>query len=179
MSEFVNKDNITLLIAILGFVMSLITWVKKFLTQRRKLSGKVLGIKSYEDVTFIYLLLENKSMLPISVTWIALRCGGESYPCTPLPVRIFEKVRRSRGEIIEIKREYSTPMPITIGELGAVNALVFFENLRQLPPDDATHLNLQVCTNRGKPMQMTLLLPEDWASQRNVSSSQTPSDEIL
>lgn len=174
MFELMNKDNITLIIAVLGFVMSLITWVKNSVMQRKKLIGKVLGIKSYADVTFIHLLLENKSILPISVTWIALKCNDESYPCTPLPVLVFENIRKSGSEIVEIKREYSTPIPITIGELGAVNALVLFENLRQLPPNDATHLNLQVCTNRGKPIEMSLLLPEDWACQRSTFSNQTP-----
>lgn len=159
-------DWITFGIAVAGFLMSLATWVKDFITQRKHIEGKVLNIKSYQSVTYIDLLIENRSRLPISITDISLFLGDSAYRCTPLPKLILEHTKSRKGEVYERTMKYSTPMPIQISNLGATTVVALFEGMKRLPPDDATHLNLSISTNRGSPVKMTLELPEGWAALR-------------
>ena len=90
-------DWITFGIAVAGFLMSLATWVKDFITQRKHIEGKVLDIKSYKNVTYMDLLIENRSRLPISITDISLALGGIAYHCAPLPVLVLEHTRSRKG----------------------------------------------------------------------------------
>lgn len=166
MPEWINQQNITFAIAVISFFMSLLSWIKEFYTHRRKLKFEIVGIKSYTDVTFIYLSIINCSRSPISITKISLLLDDVKCACTPTPVIVAEHTRSSGGEVYERRMEYSTAMPIQIDSPGSASALVLFEKLPQLPPDDATSLCLSICTSPGKPIQTKLKLPDDWAAQR-------------
>lgn len=148
--------------------MSLATWIKDFVSQRKNIHGRILSIKSYSDVTYVYLALENRSRLPIAVTSIDLVLNQSTYTCTALPTLVSSTTRRCKDTILKYAEEYSTSLPIRIQQLGAASILALFENMNQLPPDDATTLMLVIYTNRGKPVQMTLELPEGWAFQRRT-----------
>ena len=161
-------ELITLGIAIAGFFMSLASWIKDFITQRKHIEGKILDIKSYKSVTYCDFLIENRSRLPIAVTNIEMTLGLNSYPCSPLPTLVMEHTRSRKGEVYDRVMKYSTAMPIQIAGLGATTAGVLFEKMHQIPPDDTTHLTLSVSTNRGKPIEMKLELPAGWYARRTV-----------
>lgn len=160
------RESITLWIAVIGFIMSTATWISTLASKRRNLKGKILKIKSYADITYIYLLLENRSSLPIAVTQIILHQELEDNQCSPLPTEVSHHIYRDGDAIYHCRAELSTQLPIQIPSLSAMTALVLFERLTQLPPDDATHLNLEVLTNRGKEIRAKLPLPKGWADQR-------------
>lgn len=166
MPEWLNQQNITFVIAVLSFFLSLSSWVRDYYVHRQKLKFEITGIKSYADVTFIYLIVTNCSRSPVSITQIALLMDDAKYACASNPVLVAEHTRSCGGEVYERRMEYSTAMPIQIDGLGSTSALVLFENLKRLPPDDARFLNFSVRTNRGKPIQTKLQLPVAWASQR-------------
>lgn len=169
MLTWLTMQNVTFAIAVVGFLMSLASWIKDFISQRQNLAGHILGMKSYADVTYIYLELENRSRLPVAVTSIDLIFNHSIYTCTAIPKLVSSTTKRSKTEIIKYTEELSTPIPIQLQQLGATVALVLFEKVNPLPPDDTTALTLVVHTNRGKPIQMTLELPAEWACQRNIS----------
>lgn len=166
MPTWLSIQNITFAIAVAGFLMSLATWIKDYISQRQNLTGRILGIKSYANVTYINLVLENRSRLPIAVTSIDLIYNQNVYTCTALPKRVSSLTERRNKEIVKYTEEFSTALPIQLQQLGASVALVLFERMDLLPPNDAKALNLVIHTNRGNPIQMTLELPEDWAAQR-------------
>lgn len=167
MPTWLTMQNITFVIAVAGFLMSLATWVKDFVSQRKNLAGRILGIKSYANVTYMDLALENRSRLPIAITHFRLLLGEKIFDCAPLPTLVSAKEQRRGNELVKRTEEYSTALPIQLLSLGATNCLVLFERLPVLPPNDATHLTLLIGTNRGKEVRMTLPLPEGWASLRN------------
>lgn len=164
-----NWDNATRVIAITGLVISLYNLLLGIITQRRSFKIRVYDIKSYLDVTFIGIGIENRSRLSVAITQLSLYCGGTKTLCTPVPTLLYESIRRKGDEVTNRKQTYSTQLPITIAGLSAQSAFVLFEHLPELPRSDATSLTVEVCTNRGRPVQMTLELPEDWSSRRTPS----------
>lgn len=97
-----NRSDITFWIAFIGFVMSSATWIRSAVSLRRNLKGTILKIKSYADVTYVYLLLENRSSLPIAVNQIVLRTISEDSPCTPLPTQICRTLLSEGDKVIII-----------------------------------------------------------------------------
>ena len=160
-------EIITLVIAALGLVLSLLSWAYTLITQRRKIAISISEIKSYSDVTYLRMAFENQSRLPIAITRIALFLGEKIINCTVNPTLVTENTHRDgKGQITRVEVEKSTVIPIQIQSLGAVNALVLFEHLPELPEDDTTHLTFLIATNRGKAFETILELPKEWASQR-------------
>lgn len=162
----ISTNQITFWIAVAGFVMSLATWIKDLLTQRKKLAAHVLHLKVVKDELHMHLLIENRSRLPISVTRLELIQGKVRTSCTALPSLMFRSFISSGNTVSNERRDYSTPLPYSLSSLGAMTVLVRFEDLEQTPPLDATNLTLAVSTNRGRKVQMKLELPPGWADQR-------------
>lgn len=159
---------ITFGIAVVSFFMSLASWIKDFITQRKHIECKILEIKSYQDITFFRMIIENRSRLPIAIARMILVVNDKKFDCTLKPTIISEQVRRVRKEVIDRKTEFSQAFPIQLLELGAINGIILFEKMQELPENSATHLTFLISTNRGNPMKMILELPEGWASQRNT-----------
>ena len=165
---FNDRESITFTIAISGFLISLYNLLYGIITQHKNLEIRVYDIKSYSDVTYLHVGIENKSRLSIAVTQIYLLHGGSKSACSASPTLLRETVRRSGNEVIDRKQTFSTPMPVAISGLSAQSAFILFEHLQELPEDSATHLILEVCSTRGRPVQMKLELPEGWASRRKA-----------
>ena len=98
MPSWLTMQNVTFSIAVAGFVMSLASWIKDFLSQRKNLSFRILEVKSYCNVTFFDLLIENRLVsqlqLPTSPYWtetfrIHVRLSQYSY----LNIHVPEKER--------------------------------------------------------------------------------------
>lgn len=138
------------------------------LTQRKSFKIRVYGIQAEADITLLNIGIENCSRLSIAVTQITLLCKNSRTPCTANPTLLCESVRRKGREEISRKQTYSTQMPITVAGLSAQNAFILFEDLPELPASDATTLTVEVATNRGRPIQMKLELPDGWAAQRKI-----------
>lgn len=162
----ISAGQITFWIAVVSFAMSLASWVKDWLTQRKRLKARIVFMNALEHTVHMYLMLENKSRLPIAVTNIELILNENRTPCVPLPTLFFRQSKRSGDKVIEQRSEFSTALPIQLPGLGALTALVRFEKLEQTLPPDATHLTLLISTNRGRKARKTLALPQAWADQR-------------
>lgn len=161
-------NHITQIIAIVGFLISIYNLAISVMTQRKNFDIRIYGIKSYKDVTFLNIGIENKSRLAIAITQMILICGEERIPCTAVPTLVCTNTLREGNNIISMKQTFSSPLPLTVSGMAAQSALVLFENMKELPADEATSLTVEVCTNRGQPVRMKLELPADWAFQRRV-----------
>ncbi len=162
------KTNPTAAIASLSLMLSLYNLANDLISKRKNFRIRIYSIKSYKDVTYLHIGIENKSRLAIAVTQFFLLCGEGKTACTPSSTLLRETIRRSGKEITGVRQIFSTPMPIAVSGLSAQSAFVLFEGMQELPEDSATHLTVQVCSTRGRPVQMKLELPAGWASQRNT-----------
>ena len=163
-------EIVTFVIAIAGFLLSLTSWIKDFVTQRVRLDVQITTAGRNEALSaiFCYFAIANRSRLPISITNIELSQPGTQIACVPVPKLVFEGLRKEGSYVVERRPEYSTAMPVQIQSLGGVTVLAQFEHLPEKIPADATSLNLVICTNRGRPKRMTLPLPKDWDDPRNI-----------
>lgn len=162
---------ITFFIAVAGFLMSLATWIKDFITQRVCFSGRITQLHSHpsKNQCFFYLILANKSRLGISITDICISQCKQLAHCIPNSMMVSESTRRIGKEVISRNTECSTNLPIYIPGLGSASIIALFADLPERIQSDATSLNLVIYTNRGKSKKMKLELPQGWADQNRFS----------
>lgn len=160
------QDTVTFWIAIVGFLLSLASWIKEFITQRKKLNARIFMLNTRTETAYLDLLVENHSRIPVAITQIAVMIDGDLCYCSPLSKLVEECTVFRRGREVEHASKYSTSLPIQLSGLGAVASVVLFEHLKQPLPVDATSLTFVIYTNRGKPVQMTLALPKECSPQK-------------
>lgn len=165
----ITSSCVTFWIAVISFLMSLGTWIRTLITQRVNLRMKI--IEGYPDrigkseTVYFFLLIENLSRLPISISSVRLEFAGESIPCEAIPQFAYKSSFNVGERILEDHVVYTSGMPIQLEALGAVRSLIHFSRLPRPFPPDATHASLEVCTNRGKIKKLSLKLDEGWADR--------------
>ena len=157
--DLFTKENITFVIAVAGFAISLFNLAHR----RKSIIARILKLRCNDEILYSYIAFENHSELPIAITRIALEIDGNFYDATPIPKRIITRTRRIGKEIISRHEEYSTAIPMQLPSLGATTFLVVFEHLPTYPVADPTQVTLLTGTNRGKALKMSLELPPAWA----------------
>lgn len=148
------------IVAVASFLLSSSMWIHTLVTQRKSLNFKITEFKSYEGVTYFYLITENKSRLPISITNIRLYLGENYYDCSHVSNFLWSNTTNITGKPIDTRRYYSLAMPIQITPLGSVGGYIFYTIPQAEMPKTSTHLSLSTQTNRGRAIQTTLELPE-------------------
>ena len=155
---------ITFAVALAGLLLSAAIWIKDIISQRRDLRGRLLEVMICADYMTAFILLENRSRLAIAVTQIELQSGDLWIPCAQTP----ECILTFRNNTEVYRRVYSNELPIQIVGLGGSYAKLVFHHLPMIPEAASTHLTLRISTNRGKPFEISLQLPPDWADQRII-----------
>lgn len=158
---FFTRENITLALAILGSIGTLTSWTHTLLGNRKNLNVRVVGQRFSEmnnDSLLLYMSFENKSRLPIAITSIGIKINEITYTCTEIPIVTFQETTRCKGEILSHHEYTSIPLPISLSGLGATSGYVYFEFPGADFEFDATHLNFQLTTNRGRSIEKTLSL---------------------
>lgn len=154
------------LVAIAGFILSIINLVLTLKQNRKKLNIRLgdsgVGETTRRGVAFeIHYSIENLSQLPIAITRIQIQAAGKLYDCERLPFVVEEATRRSGKEIIDRTVFKSVTLPINLPALGADSGFLVF----LVPPDTLSKhdkdLILRICTNRGKAIQTTFSRYED------------------
>ena len=158
---FLTRENITLVIAIIGCIGTISTWICSYMSHRQNLDIRVLGHLIPEGYSVIlYVMLENKSQLPISITGISVCQNEILYPCQEIPIKVYETTTRKNKEIVSHNEYFSMPNPIFLPSLCGTSGYVYFEAPQEVFPPDATQLTLRLTTNRGKVVEKTLSLGE-------------------
>lgn len=144
-------QKVTLVISILALALSLAMWIYTLITHRKKVDIKILMYRHHEKCPLFYVLFENKSRLPISFTRIALVTpNGKYLDCMPVSERVFTRVSRKKGEVIDRRHFYSLPLPISLDSLGGLGGFVYFESDQLLFPTPPKSVTFLIHTNRGK-----------------------------
>lgn len=173
MKDFLSSitgAKVTFWIAVIGFFMSLSTWVKDLITQRVRLRARIVGCFELDQwdrpFLYLYLLIENLSRLPVSITNVLLAVDDAEMPCQAISELAYSLTETSGDDVTRRHEVYTDGLPVQLPTLGAQRVLLCFPNLPHAFPRDATQATLEVRTNRGNPKQMTLELPPDRFDQR-------------
>lgn len=157
-----DQLNVTTIIAVAGFCISLWTSISSWMAKRKNLRFAIYFARAAQDTVYFRLGVENLSQLPIAISRVQIKIGDAWFDCTPLPTIVQEHVRRSGKEIISRETVYSSALPIDLGPLGAFKGVLLFEGLPTLPEKRETVVNLRVSTNRGKAFETLVPLLSGW-----------------
>ena len=152
--------QVTFVIAVIGFLLSLSSWIHAWTTQRKSLTVTAYEACSFANLVYFVVAIENNSRLPISVNKLTLHYEDIVAPCTMIPKRVLELTRTHGKEIVERKTHYSMDMPVNINALSSATGYILFENLPYDLPTDANKAVLVIGTNRGRKVKKILELPE-------------------
>ena len=81
--SLLTKDNITLALSIFGSIGTLLSWLFSITKNRKNIDIKIAGRRFSNNTNFllVYMLFENRSSLPISITDISVQLDSTWYPC--------------------------------------------------------------------------------------------------
>ena len=143
------KDNIALIISIIGISLSLLNFALVLISRHKKIKLSILEY-SHGNKTHQFLLgLENCSQLPISISSIFLICDGIKYECTKTPHIVKRDTTYEIG-LYNTKEITSIAFPIAISSLGSLRGYVEFPNSPKAFENHDTVLSFSLHTNRGK-----------------------------
>ena len=139
--SILTRENITLALAVLGFMGTLISAICALWNRRRKISVDVRDYAYRQNLIQLLVFLENQSSLPLIISSVEIKIGEGKKECELLPKKITK-----RDEIL-----YRSPMfPINLpAHVGASYFFVFLDS-----PDiglaPGKNLFLVIHTNRGE-----------------------------
>lgn len=154
--KYLTRDNITLAIAIAGFLLSVINIVKDLILNRSKISinldrATMLLYRSNHPILF-RMIVENKSRLPICISRMFLVCNGKTFEFEWIPERVFNGTERQGEQVLDSNNQYSTSLPSVAQGLGAIGGFFFVYTDNDYTIDDLIRYpsKIIVNTNRGK-----------------------------
>lgn len=157
--------------AIAAFCVSVYNFIVSFNSSRKRVLMRFDGIYANTSainfkgvrckIVKIHYSFANKSQLPIAVTRIRLIIDGEYYDSEPRPYIVERFTNSMNGELYNQDIIKSTILPIHLDALGAQSGYLAFLIPQGMMSENETTLNFEICTNRGKAVQMTFLLHEE------------------
>ena len=131
---------VTFYIAVLGFAMSSLSWLRELWLRRNRIDLTVIDYTQVRNVTQFYLSLRNKSTLPASIAKISVKMDGVWVDCKLEPKPIKES------------RWYTamTPcFPISVPSLSFYALYVEFLPEKSIPLARGKEVCFQIHTSRG------------------------------
>lgn len=158
--NYFTKDNITFLLALIGSVGTITTWLLSYIKSRRNITIRLIAFDAKDNKILCYLFLENKSSLPISLTALSVIIDGVSFPCRYLPQKVRSDMRTVGSNVVSSQDYFNMTFPVQIGPLGATSGYVLFV----IPPSvlipDSKTVTFQVSSNRGRTFETKLSLDQ-------------------
>ena len=154
--KFLTKENITLLLAVLGSLGTLISWIYIYICNKKSVKIHLLLYKKGELGCLCYMSFENLSRLPISITRIQIEENENYYDCQMIPDIALTSSRSQNGEIYHRKVDYTEQIPINIAPLSSRSGYVYFPLHKFSCENPPIPLSFQVNTNRGSLKKISL-----------------------
>ena len=152
-----HTDKLANIAGVLGFFMALGTWAHTLLYQRRNLKISITHYDKQRRYLVFYLLIENLSRLPITISRIGITsANGTALECNLIPKIVVETTTTRKEEITKHEVLKSFNFPISLSELGGTSGFVVFEDHQDIFRDSSTVWNFQVYTNRGRALKLQL-----------------------
>ena len=147
----ITKDDITLIIAIIGAIGTLYSMVSSLWIKRKNLKISISNAAYRKDLHTLMLPIsfENRSHLPITVTSVRIFSLENELHVSEYPRCVNEYTHRHGSEIVDRKFQYNLNFPIGIGVLGAVSGCILLDISPKEFEKISTPLTVQVRSTRG------------------------------
>ncbi len=149
--QYFTKENFTLAIALVGAIGTIASWVYAFLSTRKRLAFKLVSSYTKNNTFISFVMIENKSRLPISINAISLILNEDTIMCGQIPTKILEITNRSGQEVTDRRKIFTMQFPISLAALSGASGYIFFE-LKGQEINNEEKLLTMLGTNRGKPI---------------------------
>lgn len=149
--QYITKENITLAIALIGAIGTIASWVYSFVSNRKRLSFKIVSSYYKNNSIVAFVMIENKSRLPVSINAISLLTNEDVIICGQIPTKILEITNRSGQEVTDRRKIYTMQFPISLASLSGASGYVYFD-LKNQEINAEEDLSFKIGTNRGEPI---------------------------
>lgn len=135
--HLLTKENITFIIAILGFGLSLYNFVNERLQNRLKLfvtykSHFISDVTGHENELTISLAVENLVKNPISITRMFLNINSRKYEFYWIPQIVYHADFKCGNTILDEIKVHTVNIPFEINGYGVVGGFFFVVTDKQL-----------------------------------------------
>lgn len=160
-----NRDNITLAIALFGALGTVISGILNFIHSRKRFSLQIVKICYLKEYIVVYIAIQNKSRLPISINDISLIIGKEKYTGNSIPPHSLRYIDPTT-DIPTDREHFTIQFPLNLGALAGASGYMRLDVPEEVSQKLPTHLIFQVATNRGNSVQKKLERGKwtDWQS---------------
>ena len=157
-----DQLNITTLIAMAGFALSVFNTISSWMKNRKRLRFTVYFACGAKDTVYFKFGVENLSQLPITISRVQIKVRESWFDCTALPTMVEKTTRCSGKTILSEETVYSSALPFDIGPLSAFKGTLLFEELPVPPEMPEKVVTFRVSTNRGRAFEISVPLLSGW-----------------
>ena len=154
--KYLTRDNITLALSIIGSAGTVITWIVSYVKSRKNLSVKIVKLLRSKNIMILYIMINNKSRLPIAIESLSITYKDKIFPCALIPKKTFERTTKTGSVIKENKSYYTLQLPIYLPSLGGTSGYFLFDIPEEVSQNLSTPLTVLIHSNRGKATEMKL-----------------------
>lgn len=157
--SILTRENITLALSIFGSIGTLCITIHRIIFNRKNVNTRIVGHNfANGNSLLLYISFENKSRLPISITYISVLINETWYSCVAYPVIALEETNRVGGKIISHYEYKTLSFPVNLSALGGTSGYVFFEFPEAFFQTEPTHMNFSISSTRGIVLKKKLSL---------------------
>ena len=154
--KYITKDNITFLIAVIGFALSLWNFFKDLWNHRSKIRLRykscAIGKTARRNIMYFELSFENFSRLPISISRIFFKNNNNIFEFEWIPEKITTTTYKTGNTVTDQKSYFSEKIPHSIDGLGLWGGFFFLSTPFEFKKSDLLDNKSKIIlyTNRGK-----------------------------
>ena len=152
--NLLTRENISLILSIIGSVGAVSSWVYNYITRRKNISFRIINYDYDIDDNYLnlYFHLTNNSELPITINEIDIEYNKEEVCCCLIPFSIAN---------VGDKSFTSVSFPLSIAPLCSCSGYLHFAFSDRIQEPLSTIQNFVIRTNRGKALKEQLSLGEE------------------
>lgn len=161
LTTLLTKENITFLLATIGSVGTILTWIYSAIKNRKNIDITYADYHINKSGAMLYAMICNKSHLPILITDISFKMNDIYYPANKIPEIVLTTTHKVNNEVTQQQEYYSMSFPIALTGMGATSGYLYFPFHEEIEVTSSNTLTLLVSTNRGRALKMKLPLNAD------------------
>lgn len=150
--SLLTRENISLVIAVIGFSLSIYNFVHEKMQNRMKINitykNHFIAEHDHKSIT-ISLAFENLVKNPISISRIYLCVDDKKYDFYWIPQFVLRATQQTNGQVIDEINVHSIPLPFTIEGYGVVGGFFFTKAPQSIYTLESANTSLLVYSNKG------------------------------
>ncbi len=164
-----DQQTITLIIAVIGCLGTILNWVIFFWNERANISIDVHEIITISNkCVILYLTFINNSKTSLSISNIAITNTHQKIFAKRQPIVIWTEENKTGGVVTDSSKTFNEPFPINLPALSGQSGYFYFGLTQHNPLTLDKYVFFEIYTNRKQKMLLRVELNED-CLQQNIS----------